>query len=62
MSSRPRSLVTVAAGFMGSRLCERLLDEGHEVVGLDALIDFCPRAQKEANLVGLRGSERAVRD
>lgn len=54
MSDTPRSLVTGAAGFIGSHLCERLLDEGHEVVGLDAFIDFYPRIRKEANLLGLR--------
>ncbi|NBT61927.1 MAG: NAD-dependent epimerase/dehydratase family protein [Planctomycetia bacterium] len=31
-----RCLVTGAAGFIGSNLCEQLLDLGHEVVGLDA--------------------------
>ncbi len=54
MADTPRSLVTGAAGFIGSHLCERLIDEGHEVIGLDAFIDFYPRVRKEANLVGLR--------
>ena len=30
-----RTLVTGAAGFLASHLCERLLTDGHEVVGVD---------------------------
>ena len=32
-----RILVTGGAGFIGSHLCERLLDEGHQVICLDNL-------------------------
>ncbi len=38
MSRRPRSLVTGGAGFLGSHLCDRLIQEGHEVICIDNLI------------------------
>ena len=43
-------LVTGAAGFVGSQLCEALLTRGHAVVGLDTFIPYYPRVIKEANL------------
>lgn len=33
-----RVLITGAAGFLGSHLCDRFIDEGHTVVGMDNLI------------------------
>lgn len=33
-----RILVTGAAGFLGSHLCERMLQEGHDVIGMDNFI------------------------
>jgi UDP-glucuronate 4-epimerase len=43
-------LVTGGAGFIGSHLCERLLQERHEVTVVDDLNDFYSPAAKEANL------------
>ena len=53
-----RALVTGAAGFVGSHLCERLLRDGAEVVGLDAFVPNYPRPWKEANLRLLRDHAR----
>jgi nucleoside-diphosphate-sugar epimerase len=45
-----RVLVTGAAGFIGSHLCERLLADGREVVGIDCLTDYYDPALKRRNL------------
>ena len=50
-----KCLVTGAAGFIGSHLCERLLQAGHAVVGVDALVPYYSPRIKEANLSALRG-------
>ena len=47
-------LVTGAAGFIGSSLCERLLGDGARVVGVDKFSPFYGRDDKEANLEALR--------
>jgi nucleoside-diphosphate-sugar epimerase len=54
-SQSRRVVVTGAAGFIGSHLCERLLAQGHQVVGVDSFTDFYERARKEENLEDSRG-------
>jgi UDP-glucose 4-epimerase len=49
-----KALVTGAAGFIGSHLCESLIDGGATVTGLDCFADSYPRTRKETNLAGLR--------
>jgi nucleoside-diphosphate-sugar epimerase len=51
-------LVTGAAGFIGSHLCERLLDEGHRVVGVDCFTSYYPRTVKERNFNDFRARDR----
>ncbi len=41
-------LVTGAAGFIGSYVAHALLDEGHDVVGVDSFNDYYPVELKEA--------------
>ena len=53
-----RALVTGAAGFLGSHLCDRLLQEGAEVVGVDAFVPNYPRAWKDMNLLSPRDHAR----
>jgi dTDP-glucose 4,6-dehydratase len=48
-----RVLITGAAGFLGSHLCDRFLSDGHSVVGLDNFITGNPE-----NIAHLAGNER----
>jgi UDP-glucuronate 4-epimerase len=45
-----RALVTGAAGFIGSSLVDRLLSDGHDVVGIDSYTNYYSRDTKEKNL------------
>jgi nucleoside-diphosphate-sugar epimerase len=50
-----KALVTGVAGFIGSHLAEKLLAEGHEVIGVDNFLDNYPRSFKERNLAAFSG-------
>ena len=50
MASGPRTVITGAAGFLGSHLTDALLARGHEVIGVDNLI-----TGDEANIAHLAG-------
>lgn len=49
-----RCVVTGCAGFIGSHLTDRLLADGHSVVGIDCFTDYYARSIKERNLSGAR--------
>jgi len=46
-------LVTGVCGFIGSHLAERLITDGHDVIGVDCFLDFYPRKIKERNISNL---------
>jgi UDP-glucuronate 4-epimerase len=50
-------LVTGAAGFIGSHVSQRLLDQGQTVVGLDIVNDYYDVSLKEARLARLTSRE-----
>lgn len=44
-----RCVVTGAAGFIGSHLCDELLRRGHTVIGIDSFVPFYPAVVKAQN-------------
>jgi len=53
-------LVTGCAGFIGSCLAERLLNEGYSVIGLDCFSDYYDPLLKRRNLSVLQAYERFI--
>jgi len=54
-----RTIVTGAAGFIGSHLCERLLADGHDVIAVDRLTPYYDPEVKRANLALFADHPRA---
>jgi UDP-glucuronate decarboxylase len=50
MAGHKRILVTGGAGFLGSHLCERLVEQGHDVICLDNFF-----TSQKSNVIGLLG-------
>ncbi|MEW5829277.1 MAG: NAD-dependent epimerase/dehydratase family protein, partial [Chloroflexota bacterium] len=48
-----RILITGAAGFLGSHLCDRLIADGHDVYGMDNFVTGRPE-----NIAHLMGNEQ----
>jgi len=49
-----RAFITGAAGFIGYHVAQRLLAQGHSVVGYDALTPYYDPVLKQARLDGSR--------
>jgi nucleoside-diphosphate-sugar epimerase len=52
------ALVTGAAGFVGSHLCERLVADGHDVRAVDCLTPYYSLDQKRSNLSSIESLDR----
>lgn len=55
-----KTLVTGCAGFIGSHLCEALLDKGFEVTGIDNFDPFYDKSYKLSNLISARKNKHFV--
>ncbi len=53
-------LITGAAGFIGSHLCERLLDRGDAVIALDNFNDYYDTERKRENVHQLHNHSRCI--
>ncbi|TVP61342.1 MAG: NAD-dependent epimerase/dehydratase family protein [Nodularia sp. (in: Bacteria)] len=51
-----KTIVTGAAGFIGSHLAETLLQQGNEVIGIDQVNDYYDPVLKHKNIAHLHGS------
>lgn len=54
-----KTLITGAAGFIGFHTAVRLLDEGHEIIGIDNLNDYYEVSLKEDRLKELKKHSKA---
>ena len=54
----PKCLVTGFAGFIGSHLTEKLLNEGNEIVGIDDFNDFYSPKIKEQNIKSFKDNSK----
>ncbi len=61
-ASKSPILVTGSAGFIGSHVAHRLLEQGHEVLGLDNLNDYYDVTLKKARLARLERYSRYQHD
>jgi UDP-glucose 4-epimerase len=52
-----KAIVTGCAGFIGSHLAGRLLEEGFDVIGIDCFTDYYSRKLKEQNISEIQSNE-----